>query len=420
MPPKIGLLSMLLEPFLKRKVFDCLVVPVAVSYDKPVEEKLFAYELLGVPKPKESTSGLFKVFDIMDTNHGDIFVNFGEPMSLFDYFEKNRSVYWNPNEPNAQILTKDRLQAIGTLAREVVDKQQQLSVLTQFNLICIYFQYRSLSNESCNRHELNYGVNLLSNFLKKLNALLSCEIPLTKVSNIIESSLEIHANILRFASDQEDAPLQLVQDPLIGNTTNVDSNKLKGHSLSANTLKRCFPSFVLQIYANPCLYWLHQPAFYVLVRRMNVSTNMLAVELQWMKKIFVNEFVTSDDASIETLKKSIELWERLAILENTELSDLLLSSIVPFIFCYFNVVDVIKSQVSPSFNYKINVAYVLLTCISFYCSSLNVNLPKRNSTLKFKCMPKPNSMPILTLYIHIACLWIALRTLSIRSSPTNI
>lgn len=67
----------------------------------------------------ESTGGLFKAFDIMNTCHGEIFVNFGAPMSLFDYFETNRSsVYWNPNEPSAPILTKDRLQLIGLLARE--------------------------------------------------------------------------------------------------------------------------------------------------------------------------------------------------------------------------------------------------------------------------------------------------------------
>lgn len=29
---------MLLEPFIKRKVFDILVVPVGVSYDRPLEE----------------------------------------------------------------------------------------------------------------------------------------------------------------------------------------------------------------------------------------------------------------------------------------------------------------------------------------------------------------------------------------------
>lgn len=55
LPPKIGLLSMALEPFFMGQVVDITIVPVSISYERPLEEQLFAYELLGVPKPKEST-----------------------------------------------------------------------------------------------------------------------------------------------------------------------------------------------------------------------------------------------------------------------------------------------------------------------------------------------------------------------------
>lgn len=232
-----------------------------------------------------------------------------------------------------------------------MDRQQKLYVLTTFNLIAVYFQYRTMSNQTCTRSELKYGIDLLSHFLKKFDALLSYDIPSTKSTNIIDSSLEIHSNILKFTSDQENASLQLVPGPRIANTTNVDPKKLKGHALSAGTMQRSLPSIVLQCYANPCFYWLHQPAFYLLVRQMNISRNQHAAEVQRMKQIFVNEFITRNDASIETLEESIVLCERLHIAGNTELSNLLLASIVPFVFCYFNIVDVIKSQVCPSFNY---------------------------------------------------------------------
>lgn len=142
---------------MKRKVFDLLVVPVGVSYDRPVEENLFAYELLGVPKPKESTVALFKAFEVMDSCHGKMFVNFGKAMSLYDYFESDRSIYWSPNEPFSQTLTKDRLQLINKLASDIVDQQQELIVLTTFNLIAIYFNYRSMINEKCNREQLKHG-----------------------------------------------------------------------------------------------------------------------------------------------------------------------------------------------------------------------------------------------------------------------
>jgi glycerol-3-phosphate O-acyltransferase len=51
-----GFLSMTLVPFLTGRVPDITIVPINISYDRTLEEVLFAYELLGVPKPKESTS----------------------------------------------------------------------------------------------------------------------------------------------------------------------------------------------------------------------------------------------------------------------------------------------------------------------------------------------------------------------------
>lgn len=45
-----------MEPFFKGELFDVSLVPVSISYERVLEETLYARELLGVPKPKESTS----------------------------------------------------------------------------------------------------------------------------------------------------------------------------------------------------------------------------------------------------------------------------------------------------------------------------------------------------------------------------
>jgi len=47
---------MILVPFLTGRVPDITIVPINISYDRTLEEVLFAYELLGLPKPKESTT----------------------------------------------------------------------------------------------------------------------------------------------------------------------------------------------------------------------------------------------------------------------------------------------------------------------------------------------------------------------------
>nr|XP_048306157.1 dihydroxyacetone phosphate acyltransferase isoform X3 [Myodes glareolus] len=80
--PKFGLLNIVMEPFFKREVFDTYFVPISISYDKILEETLYAYELLGIPKPKESTTGLLKARRILSENFGNIHVYFGDPVSL--------------------------------------------------------------------------------------------------------------------------------------------------------------------------------------------------------------------------------------------------------------------------------------------------------------------------------------------------
>ena len=46
---------MVVEPYLAGLVPDIMLVPVSISYQRTLEELLFSRELLGVPKPPEST-----------------------------------------------------------------------------------------------------------------------------------------------------------------------------------------------------------------------------------------------------------------------------------------------------------------------------------------------------------------------------
>ena len=52
----LGMLSAALESYFKAELPDVMFIPISISYDRIVEESLYAYELLGVPKPKESAS----------------------------------------------------------------------------------------------------------------------------------------------------------------------------------------------------------------------------------------------------------------------------------------------------------------------------------------------------------------------------
>lgn len=122
LPPKIGLLSMALEPLFMGELPDITIVPIGVAYERPLEEQLFAYEMLGVPKPKESTMALFKALKILDINHGSMYINFGQPISAREYFGSGLQRFEHAQYPvHVQHLTKPELAMITDISQNVCD-----------------------------------------------------------------------------------------------------------------------------------------------------------------------------------------------------------------------------------------------------------------------------------------------------------
>lgn len=109
------------------------------------------------------------------------------------------------------------------------------------------------------KHNFFAGTNLLATHLTALGALVSVE--QTNIKSKILDALDVHKNILQLSVDGK---ITLMK-PVIANVQTINVTKLKGHNLSTNTLRNSVPAFSLQIYCNPCLRWLIQPAFVLLV-----------------------------------------------------------------------------------------------------------------------------------------------------------
>ncbi|KAJ7357411.1 hypothetical protein OS493_024922 [Desmophyllum pertusum] len=91
--PKLGVLSMVVDLYTNARVPDVLICPISISYDRIPEESLYAYELLGIPKPKESLRGLIKSRSVLTEDYGSIHVHLGEliPLSRFTEGKINRA-----------------------------------------------------------------------------------------------------------------------------------------------------------------------------------------------------------------------------------------------------------------------------------------------------------------------------------------
>lgn len=79
---------MVLNPVINHQVTDLLIVPVSISYDRALEENLFACELLGIPKPKESTSVSIKTIYICVVHLGRVVTWFRVPAELEFFFSR--------------------------------------------------------------------------------------------------------------------------------------------------------------------------------------------------------------------------------------------------------------------------------------------------------------------------------------------
>lgn len=84
MTPKLGMLKFVVDAFcsLQDDIDDVLFLPVGITYDELPETHIYANELLGIPKPRETMRNLFKARTRLVHNHGCIHLHLGEVISL--------------------------------------------------------------------------------------------------------------------------------------------------------------------------------------------------------------------------------------------------------------------------------------------------------------------------------------------------
>jgi glycerol-3-phosphate O-acyltransferase len=81
-PPRLGVLSYLVEAFRERDVEDVYLVPVSIAYDQLAEVAALAAEEHGAEKKAESFAWMLRYIRSQGQRLGKAYVNVGEPISL--------------------------------------------------------------------------------------------------------------------------------------------------------------------------------------------------------------------------------------------------------------------------------------------------------------------------------------------------
>ena len=87
LPPKMGILSMLMEGWRRGEYQDIQFVPVNLSYERILETGSYRSELSGGKKESESVGGIVRASSVLRSRYGRVYVSFEEPIRLSEYMK---------------------------------------------------------------------------------------------------------------------------------------------------------------------------------------------------------------------------------------------------------------------------------------------------------------------------------------------
>jgi len=132
--PKVGMLGMTLESFMREHPRPLLLVPIYFSYEKLLEGPALIAELEGQPKRRESLGELVGVVRQLRRDYGSVHVNFGEPLSLDDFLDREapgwQALHGDERRDAARRLTVP-------LAHEMAQRINSAVVINPINLFAM-------------------------------------------------------------------------------------------------------------------------------------------------------------------------------------------------------------------------------------------------------------------------------------------
>jgi glycerol-3-phosphate O-acyltransferase len=127
LPPKVGLLNMVVEAALGIEGREVAFVPVSIGYERMMEEGTYARELSGGQKRKEDAAALLKVGAVLREKYGRCNVQFGQVIPL--------SAMREAEGPAAPLPPAKRRALVNRLAHRVMSEINRVTAVTPGSLV---------------------------------------------------------------------------------------------------------------------------------------------------------------------------------------------------------------------------------------------------------------------------------------------
>jgi glycerol-3-phosphate O-acyltransferase len=167
LPPKMGMLSMCVDPVLDAEVPDVHFVPASIGYEKVIEAKSYWRELEGDQKKREDAVALLgSSTKVLRSKYGRVFVDFAEPISL-RVFATSRS-YEIGAERSKDEPDGPRRQLVTQLAHRIVYAINQATRVTPTSIAAMVLLSRG--HRGLGEEELHKNVDRFLELLQGLGA----------------------------------------------------------------------------------------------------------------------------------------------------------------------------------------------------------------------------------------------------------
>jgi glycerol-3-phosphate O-acyltransferase len=166
LPPKLGLLSIVVDAALGVPTRTTWFCPVSIGYERFVEEKAFVRELSGGEKSKENVRGLVQSMDVMVGRYGRLSVQFGRPLSLADALLDVDAA--SKPDDLARMSPPRRRAVISRLAYRVMNEINAVTAVTPGSLVAATLL--SHDKRGLQHSELVATCELLASMLRRFGA----------------------------------------------------------------------------------------------------------------------------------------------------------------------------------------------------------------------------------------------------------
>ena len=158
MPPRPGIISMILRSFLGMDEKKVSFVPIAINYEKVLEGNSYIKEVMGGSKKKESLKDIISVFRDFRNYLGEAYLQFAEPINLNDFLKE-----YPMNENSSE---KDWLfKVTPILGKRIMNNINEATVVTSTAL----FSMALLNSDgfSISKKELISRIELIKSLLRE-------------------------------------------------------------------------------------------------------------------------------------------------------------------------------------------------------------------------------------------------------------